>query len=123
MVTQIVLRTENTYGGSVGLAISQSLILTGMVQIGMRQSTEVVSQMTSVERVLQYTNLPKEGPFTSEKPPPPTWPSKGALVFKDVSMKYAADKPPVLKVNLIELLSNCVRANVSNSTYCNVKFK
>ncbi|XP_046746877.1 ATP-binding cassette subfamily C member 4-like [Diprion similis] len=84
-------------GGSVGLAISQCLILTGMVQYGVRLSAEVVSQMTSVERVLQYTNLPKEGPFTTSNPPPDTWPSQGALVMKNVSMKYADDKPPVLK--------------------------
>nr|XP_046485751.1 ATP-binding cassette sub-family C member 4-like isoform X2 [Neodiprion pinetum] len=84
-------------GGSVGLAISQCLILTGMVQYGVRLSAEVVSQMTSVERVLQYTNLPKEGPFTTGSPPPDTWPSQGGLVMKNVSMKYNDDKPPVLK--------------------------
>lgn len=49
-------------GSDVGLAISQSLILTGMVQYGMRQTAEVVSQMTCVERVLEYTTLEKEGP-------------------------------------------------------------
>ncbi|XP_046622340.1 ATP-binding cassette subfamily C member 4-like [Neodiprion virginianus] len=93
----ILLDDGYTLGGSVGLAISQSLILTGMVQYGIKQSTDVISQMTSVERVLQYTTLPQEGPFTTDNPPPPTWPSKGALVFKEVSMKYAEDKPPVLK--------------------------
>lgn len=50
----------------VGLAISQSLILTGMVQYGMRQLAEVVSQMTSVERVFEYTKLEQEAAF--EKP-------------------------------------------------------
>ncbi|XP_046428414.1 ATP-binding cassette sub-family C member 4-like [Neodiprion fabricii] len=93
----ILMDDGTIMGGSVGLAISQSLILTGMVQYGVRQSAEVISQMTSVERVLQYTKLPQEGPFTTEKPPPDTWPEKGALVFKDVSMKYAKNKPPVLK--------------------------
>lgn len=84
-----------------------------MVQYGVRQSAEVVSQMTSVERVLQYTKLPKEGPFTTEKPPPPTWPSKGALVFRDVSMKYAANKPPVLKVSSVKTLKCCISTDVS----------
>lgn len=50
-------------GSFVGLAISQSLILTGMLQYGMRQTGEVVNQLTSVERVMQYTKLDKEGPF------------------------------------------------------------
>lgn len=47
----------DTFSGNVGLAISQSLILTGMVQFGVRQTTEAMQQMTSVERVLQYTDL------------------------------------------------------------------
>jgi hypothetical protein len=50
----------DTLGGSVGLAISQSLILNGMLQHGMRLTAEVVNQMTSVERVLEYTKVEKE---------------------------------------------------------------
>lgn len=54
-------------GSLMGLAISQSLILTGMVQHGMRQTAEVITQLTSVERVMQYTKLDKEGPFNTPK--------------------------------------------------------
>jgi ATP-binding cassette subfamily C (CFTR/MRP) protein 4 len=36
----------DTFGGNVGLAISQSLILNGMLQYGMRLAAEVVNQMT-----------------------------------------------------------------------------
>lgn len=50
----------DTFGGNVGLAISQSLILNGMLQYGMRLAAEVVSQMTSVERILEYTKVEKE---------------------------------------------------------------
>lgn len=46
--------------GNVGLAISQSLILTGMLQHGVRQTAEIVSQMTSVERILQYNKIKHE---------------------------------------------------------------
>lgn len=53
-------------GGNVGLAISQALILTGMLQYGIRQTAEVVNQMTSVERVLQYNDIEKEPPFESQ---------------------------------------------------------
>lgn len=58
-----VISVSIVSGSFVGLAISQSLILTGMLQYGMRQTGEVVNQLTSVERVMQYTKLEKEGPF------------------------------------------------------------
>lgn len=36
-----------------------------MLQWGMRQSTELENQVISVERVLEYTNVPKEGAYDS----------------------------------------------------------
>ncbi|KAJ8951065.1 hypothetical protein NQ318_003763 [Aromia moschata] len=57
-------------GGKVGLAITQAAALTGIVQWGLRQSAEVANQLMSVERVLEYTNLPQETqPQNPVKPP------------------------------------------------------
>lgn len=36
------------------------MILTGMVQMGSQQTTEVINQMTCVERILEYTKLDTE---------------------------------------------------------------
>jgi len=47
-------------GAKVGLALSQAMIVTGMLQYGLLRATEVVSLMTSVERVLDYTNVEVE---------------------------------------------------------------
>ncbi|KAL6424749.1 hypothetical protein ACFW04_010010 [Cataglyphis niger] len=67
------------------------------MQFGIKQIVETFSLMTAVERILQYTNLPAESAAISDNPPPPTWPSKGQLMFKDVSMKYDKNDPFVLK--------------------------
>lgn len=94
----IGLNSGDVLAGNVGLALSQAAILTGMVQYGFRLFIEVVSQLSSVERIVQYTNLPKEHPLTSPTPLPDGWPKRGRVVFKRVTMRYENDQPPVLKV-------------------------
>jgi ATP-binding cassette subfamily C (CFTR/MRP) protein 4 len=49
----------------VGLAVTQSVGLIGMIQWGMRQSAELENNMTSLERVLEYTSLESEPPLKS----------------------------------------------------------
>ena len=53
-------------GSEAGLAISSAMALTGMFQWGVRQSAEVENQMTSVERVIEYSKLPREADFESK---------------------------------------------------------
>ncbi|KAG5343188.1 L259 protein, partial [Acromyrmex charruanus] len=86
-------------GGFVGLAITQSIGLTGMFQWGMRQSAELENQMTSVERILEYSNVDSEPPLESvpDKKPKSEWPQKGKIEFKNVFLRYAPLEPPVLR--------------------------
>ncbi|OTF73411.1 hypothetical protein BLA29_011377, partial [Euroglyphus maynei] len=86
-------------GGSAGLAISSGLMLTGMTQWGVRQSAEFESQMTSVERIVEYQDLPKEPPAesTPEKRPPIEWPTKGTIEFDHMYLQYAGSDKQVLK--------------------------
>ncbi|KAJ3653135.1 hypothetical protein Zmor_019046 [Zophobas morio] len=81
---------------NIGLAVSQANILVGLVQYVMKTWSELSANMTSVERVLEYTELPQElddGTFV----PPPSWPQVGQIEFKSISMRYSPDKPLVLK--------------------------
>ena len=56
-------------------------------------------QMISVERVLQYTRLPIEADLESRpgQKPPDTWPSRGSLEAKGLSLRYSPSLPTVLK--------------------------
>lgn len=56
----------DSLGGDIGLAISSAMLLSGMFQWGVRQSAELENQMTSVERVLEYSALEPEAPLESE---------------------------------------------------------
>lgn len=55
--------------------------------------------MTSVERVIEYSNLESEAALDSEtdKKPPKNWPFKGYVSYQNVSLRYASNDPPVLK--------------------------
>ncbi|XP_061652415.1 multidrug resistance-associated protein 4 isoform X2 [Phyllopteryx taeniolatus] len=82
--------------GSVGLALSYAITLMGMFQWGVRQSAEMENMMTSVERVVEYTELDSEAAWETQKRPPPGWPSKGRVTFDGVSFSYSTDGPKVL---------------------------
>lgn len=56
-----------------------------------------VNQMTSVERVLAYTDLDEEGERTSIDPLSPTWPYAGSICFANLCLKYTDESPVILK--------------------------
>ncbi|XP_054272057.1 probable multidrug resistance-associated protein lethal(2)03659 [Macrosteles quadrilineatus] len=86
-------------GGNVGLAVTQTVGIIGVVQWGMKQSADVENFMTSVERILEYTRVEKEPPLDSlpDKMPSPDWPTEGRIEFSQVNMAYDSSLPPVLK--------------------------
>ncbi|KPI93323.1 Multidrug resistance-associated protein 4 [Papilio xuthus] len=84
--------------GSIGLAVSQSMVLTMMLQMAARITADLLGQMTSVERVLEYSRLPAEDNMeTGPTKPSQDWPSKGRVKFENVCLRYGPDDPLVLK--------------------------
>lgn len=53
--------------------------------------------MNAVERIIVYTELPDEGARTTPHDPPASWPSTGAISFRNVELSYRPDLPAVLK--------------------------
>lgn len=84
-------------GGEVGLAITQAMALTGIVQWGMRQSAEITNNLMSVERVLEYDSLPNEPNPDKPIEPAKDWPNKGNITFTNMGLRYDQEMPLVLK--------------------------
>lgn len=62
--------------------------------------TDLEIKMNSAERVLEYCSLPKEAPAVIKATrPPDEWPSKGAISFDNLTIKYSesADSAAALK--------------------------
>ncbi|KAJ5759824.1 Metal resistance protein YCF1 [Penicillium odoratum] len=88
--------------GMVGLAMSYALQITQSLNWIVRQTVEVETNIVSVERVLEYANLPSEAPEVIFKRRPAIgWPAQGAVSFKDYSTRYREGLDLVLKnINL-----------------------
>ncbi|KAG5204276.1 hypothetical protein JEQ12_002252 [Ovis aries] len=92
-----LILVESLDAGHVGLVLSLTITLTRMSQWCIRQSVEVENMMIPVERVIEYTDLVKEAPWEIEYRPPPSWPNKGMISFKNVNFRYKLDGPLALR--------------------------
>jgi ATP-binding cassette subfamily C (CFTR/MRP) protein 4 len=99
LIVLLNVKFEGVQGGSAGLVFSSALMLTGMTQWGVRQSAELESQMTSVERIIEYSNLEQEADLESsaDNKPDKEWPKKGEIKMVNMSVFYDNSLEPVLK--------------------------
>uniref|UniRef100_A0A8C1Z292 ABC-type glutathione-S-conjugate transporter n=1 Tax=Cyprinus carpio TaxID=7962 RepID=A0A8C1Z292_CYPCA len=75
--------------GIVGLAVSHSLQVTGILSWIVRAWTDVENNIVSVERVKEYAETTKEAPWTIEDSPLPSdWPRSGSIGFQEYGLQY-----------------------------------
>ena len=101
----LIIGQENVEVSDVGLVISTAVALTGMLQYGMRQSAEMENLMTSVERVLEYSEIKTEdeserdhaesnkNQLCSDEQAP----KHGVIEFKNVFLQYTEEGRYVLQ--------------------------
>ena len=80
-----------------GLALVYAIQTITMTQFAVRKASDVENFMTSVERVMTYTNLDSEPGYKVERLLPEHWPREGNITFQDVSLTYYPGGPQVLK--------------------------
>jgi ABC-type multidrug transport system fused ATPase/permease subunit len=84
--------------GTVGLALSYALQITGLLNMTVRLAAVTENSFNAVERVQEYAAVGAEkvDAPTGAPQPPPNWPSHGAISFEGVSMKYREHEKLVL---------------------------
>ncbi|KAI0649819.1 multidrug resistance-associated ABC transporter [Trametes meyenii] len=89
--------------GLAGVSITSAMSFTGAIYWTCRFWTALELDLNSVERVVEYLQLPQEPPAIIESSRPPAyWPSSTStnrehlLVVEDLTVKYAPELPPVL---------------------------
>ncbi|KAL9978313.1 hypothetical protein ACROYT_G015813 [Oculina patagonica] len=94
-----IVFTENP--AFAGLALTYALQTLDVTQYGVRMASEVENLMTSVERVMTYTQIGSEPGYNTETRPPEPWPNEGSLAINDLSLVYFEGGPRILKdINL-----------------------
>ncbi|XP_024914255.1 multidrug resistance-associated protein 1 [Cynoglossus semilaevis] len=75
--------------GIVGLAVSHSLQVTGILSWIVRSWTDVENNIVSVERVSEYADTAKEASWNIEGSSlPAAWPQRGTIEFQDYGLQY-----------------------------------
>ena len=73
----------------MGLSLSYALNVTGAMNLLVRMTSEIETNMVSVERISEYQNTPQEAPFdVPENNPPKEWPQYGVVKFDSYQTRY-----------------------------------
>ena len=95
--------------GLAGLTLTYALSVTSILNWLLRTFTGAEMQMVAVERLIDWSSLTPEGdshvPDEAQVGVTESWPSQGAISFKNVSMRYRAELDPVLSKVSFEVLA------------------
>ena len=87
----------SSFAALTGLALTYALRTLDATQYGVRLASEVENLMTSVERVMSYTEIDPEPGYSTEAHPTVPWPNEGSVAIQDLSLVYFKGGPRVLK--------------------------
>ncbi|KAG2143718.1 hypothetical protein DEU56DRAFT_792331 [Suillus clintonianus] len=101
LTTTLLALSGYVKAGTAGLCITSAMTFTSSVYWACRFWTALELDLNSVERVVEYLDLPQEPPAVIESSRPPAyWPSsstkEGLITVENLVIKYAPELPPVL---------------------------
>eukprot|EP00743_Colponemidia_sp_Colp-15_P009208 GILK01010051.1.p1 GENE.GILK01010051.1~~GILK01010051.1.p1 ORF type:complete len:1442 (-),score=265.93 GILK01010051.1:79-4404(-) len=84
--------------GLLGMTLAYILQLSGRLQMTMRHTAEMATDLLAVQRITEYIDLSSEAAWdVKDTTPPPAWPSAGAIEFNNLCISYRPDLPLTLK--------------------------
>jgi len=93
-----VVNRDSLESGLVGLSITYALQVTATLNWMVRMSSELETNIVSVERVKEYSETPTEAEWIiPDSRPPDEWPDAGNIVIDEFDLKYREGLPLVLK--------------------------
>ncbi|XP_067948318.1 multidrug resistance-associated protein 1-like isoform X2 [Watersipora subatra] len=95
--TQVPFLKDYINSSFTGMAITYSLYATLQYTQFSQSITDFETNAVSIERIKEYSELPLEADWTTDKVLPEEWPVSGAIQFRHYSTKYRPELNPVLK--------------------------
>ncbi|KAJ7131700.1 multidrug resistance-associated ABC transporter [Mycena crocata] len=95
-IALLAVLNGNISASLAGFALAFANTITGDLLFLVRRFVGLEQSMVALERVKEYSELPREAPEFMEPRPPASWPATGAIRCEDLVIRYAPELPPVL---------------------------
>ncbi|KAJ7717035.1 multidrug resistance-associated ABC transporter [Mycena metata] len=95
-IALVAVLNGNISASLAGFALAFANTITGDLLFLVRRFVGLEQSMVALERVKEYSELPREAAEFIEPRPAASWPSTGAIRCEDLVIRYAPELPPVL---------------------------
>lgn len=81
----------------IGFGLNQAVSVSEIILYWVKGINEFEVQCNSIERLNEFLHIDKEPSPADQEQPPASWPTSGEIIFQNLSARYFAEGPMVLK--------------------------
>jgi len=99
VIPLLPLNFQNSNAAFVGVALTYSLDMSRYIQAIAKSVSDMEQKFTSIERIFEYCAVPQEAAsiLPADSALPKDWPPRGAIEYRDVTMRYRPELEPALR--------------------------